>query len=68
MDHSLIGASATTHVKIVVAALIGATLVVIVGIAGRLANDIDGTSRSASTVIKAGQPAAYTTRDGVVVR
>lgn len=68
MDHSLIGASATTHLKIVVAALVGATLVVIIGIAGRLADDINGVGRNASAVIKAGQPSAYTTRDGIVVR
>ena len=55
MDHSLIGASTTTHLKIVVAALVDATLVVIIGIAGRLADDINGAGRSASTVIKAGQ-------------
>lgn len=69
MDHSLIGASAATHFKVVVAALVGATLVVTVGIASRLADADSGGPASASPpVVKADHVQAYTTRDGFVLR
>ncbi len=68
MNHSLIGASATTHLKIVVAALIGATLVVATGIAARLADADSRTARIEAPVIKAGQPQAYSNREDSVVR
>jgi hypothetical protein len=65
MDHSLLTASRTTHVKIVVVALLGAILVVTVGIASHLGAT---GSAVAPAVLKAGEPAAYSNRDGAVVR
>jgi hypothetical protein len=66
MDHSLLTASRTTHVKIVVVALLGAILVVTVGIASHLG--ATGSSAVAPGVVKAGEPAAYSNRDGALVR
>jgi hypothetical protein len=66
MDHSLLTASRTTHVKIVVVALLGAILVVSVGIAAHV-GAISSDARPAS-VLKAGQPLTYTGHDGALVR
>jgi hypothetical protein len=66
MDHSLLTASRTTHVKIVVVALLGAILVVTVGIASHLG--ATGSSAVAPGVVKAGEPAAYSNRDDALVR
>jgi hypothetical protein len=66
MDHSLLTASRTTHVKIVVVALLGAILAVSVGIAAHV-----GAAPSAglaATVLKAGQPATFTRHNGGLVR
>jgi hypothetical protein len=64
MDHSLLAASHTTHLKIVVVALLGAILVVTVGIAAHLS---DAPARSAG-IVKAGQPIAVTARPGALSR
>ena len=62
MDHSLLAASRTTHVKIVVVALLGAILVVSVGIAAH----VSGTPSAA--VLKAGQSVTYTGHNGTLAR
>jgi hypothetical protein len=62
MDHSLLTASRTTHVKIVVVALLGAILVVSVGIAAH----VSGTPSAA--VLKAGQSVTYTGHNGTLAR
>src|SRR5207244_13501760 len=62
MDHSLLAASRTTHVKIVVVALLGAILVVSVGIAAH----VSGTPSAA--VFKAGQSVTYTGHNGTLAR
>ena len=69
MDHSLITAGRTTYLKIVMVALIGAILVVSVGIAGHVSG-VQLSSRAPVTgpVVKAGHPVAYTRQDGAVVR
>jgi hypothetical protein len=63
MTHSLIGADQNTHVKIVAVALAAAIAVVAVGITARVA---DAPARA--QVVKAGQPAAFTAREGVTIR
>jgi hypothetical protein len=66
MDHSLLTASRTTHVKIVVVALLSAIVVVSVGIAAHV-----GAAPSAGlapNVLKAGQPVAFTGHNGALVR
>jgi hypothetical protein len=68
MTHSLIGASAATHLRIVVAALVGATLVVAVGIAARVRDEDAHWARVQAPVVKAGHPQAYSSREGHLVR
>jgi hypothetical protein len=56
MNHSLLSADRTTHLKIASVALIGVLIVVATGIATRLTG---GQMAPAAAVIKAGQPAIY---------
>jgi len=67
MNRSLITAGTTTHLKIVAVALVGAILVVAVGIAGHAASTQAGWS-STATVVKAGKPSAYSGHDGSTIR
>jgi len=66
MDHSLLTASPTTHVKIVVVALLSAIVVVSVGIAAHVG--AVPSAAFAPTVLKAGQPVTYTRHNGALVR
>ena len=69
MNHSLITASPTTHLKILVVALVAAILVVAVGIAGHVSDvQVSGRTPTTGAVVKAGHPVSYTRRDGPVVR
>ena len=72
MNHSIITADRTTHLKIVVVALIGATVVAGVGIAARVADTQPGTAIAAFKpdipVIKAGQPIAISRSETTAVR
>jgi hypothetical protein len=63
MDHSLLTAGRTTHVKIVVVALLGAMLVVSVGIAAHVGTTPSGR---APAVLKAGGPVTYSHNDALV--
>jgi hypothetical protein len=60
MNHSIITADRTTHLKIVVVALISATVVAGVGIAARISHYDSGARtghiRAEVPVIKAGEP------------
>jgi hypothetical protein len=69
MNHSLITASRTTHLKILVVALVASILVVTVGITGH-GSDVQVSARAPATgaVVKAGHPVTYTRQDGPVVR
>jgi hypothetical protein len=62
MNHSLIGANRTTHLKIVSVALAGAIAVVLVGITARVAEG------NGARVLSAGQPAVFTARDATTIR
>jgi hypothetical protein len=66
MDHSLLTAGRTTHVKIVVVALLGAILVVSVGIAAHVS--ATPSASIAPAVLKAGQPVTYGKHNGALVR
>jgi len=66
MDHSLLTASRTTHVKIVVVALLSAIVVVSVGIAAHVG--AAPSAELAPNVLKAGQPVTYTRHSGALVR
>jgi hypothetical protein len=66
MDHSLVTASSTTHLKIGAVALIGAILFVIVGVAGHASQPPSG--RTSGAVVKAGSPATYSSHDRSTTR
>lgn len=70
MNHSLITADRTTHLKIVALSLIAAIAVVAVGITARITDTGVASARleAQGPVIKAGKPAAVTVRDGVTIR
>jgi hypothetical protein len=69
MNWSLYNADRTTHLKIVVVALLAGTLVAGFGIATRnldLGTDVVAAKRA--PVIKAGQPVIWTERPGSTIR
>jgi hypothetical protein len=72
MNHSIYGADRLTHLKIVVVALIGATLVAGVGIAARDTATTSGgaTARNQelAPIIRAGKPVVVGDRDISMVR
>lgn len=72
MNHSLYGADRLTHLKIVVVAIIGATVVAGVGIAARDTSTTPGvlTARNLemAPVMRAGQPVVISGRDISTVR
>jgi hypothetical protein len=72
MNHSIYGADRLTHLKIVVVALIGATVVAGVGIAARDTSTAPGlaTARNQELVpiIRAGQPVVVGERDISTIR
>jgi hypothetical protein len=69
MNHSMYSADRATHLKIVVVALIGATLVAGIGIAARLTDENTATAlRATGPVLKAGQPVVITSREDSAVR
>ena len=68
MEHSLITASRTTHLKIMVVALIGAIVVVATGIAYHEQGVQQSSRAPVTVVVKAGHPMTYTRQDGSVIR
>jgi hypothetical protein len=70
MNHSLATADRTTHLKIVVLALVAAIVVVAVGITARVTAMDPETARirTQSVVVKAGAPAIYTRTNAPSVR
>lgn len=64
MNHSLVTAGATTHLRIVIVALIGAILVVTAGIAGHA----EANRAPAPVVVKVGKASTYSSHDGSTVR
>jgi uncharacterized protein YpmS len=62
MNHSLLNADRTTQWKIVMVALIAVLAVIAVGIKARVAGT-DAQAKINDTVIKAGGPVMYTTRE-----
>jgi len=62
MNHSLLSADRTTHLKIASIALLGVLIVVATGIAARL------TAAPVAPVIKAGQPAMYSSLRDAAIR
>jgi|HubBroStandDraft_6_1064221.scaffolds.fasta_scaffold173890_2 hypothetical protein len=70
MNHSLATADRTTHLKIVVVALVAAIVVVAVGITARVTAADTETVRihTQGIVVKAGTPAAYSKTDSPSIR
>jgi hypothetical protein len=70
MNHSLVTADRTTHMKIVAVSLVAAIAVILVGITARV-TDNSGASANLQAhgpVLKAGKPAAVTVREGIAVQ
>lgn len=71
MNYSLYSADRTTHVKVVVVALIAAMLVVGIGIAARISEPDSTTPRRMEAqipLIKAGGPVILTDSDSRLIR
>ena len=64
MNHSIHSADRSTHLKIVVVALVAGIVVVGLGISARTNTDYTQTAH----VIKAGKPVAITSSNAMVVR
>jgi hypothetical protein len=65
MNHSLVTADRTTHLKIVAVSLIAAIAVILVGVTARI-SDTGATAKleAHGPVLKAGKPSTVTSRDG----
>jgi hypothetical protein len=71
MNHSLATADRTTHLKVVIVALVAAIVVVTVGIAARVTAMDTETARVRTqgvVVVKAGAPKAYARTDTPAIR
>jgi len=66
MNHSLVTADRTTHLKIVAVSLVAAIAVIVVGVTARIADTGTASAKleSHGPVLKAGKPATVTVRDG----
>lgn len=69
MNHSLVTADRTTHLKIVAVSLIAAIAVILVGVTARI-TDTGATARleAQGPVLKAGKPATVTVREGSTIQ
>lgn len=68
MNHSLLTADRRTHFKIVAVALLAALVIVVAGVSARVSDSGSTAARgSATTVVKAGKPPVYSTRDTAVI-
>ena len=68
MSHSLIGADRRTHFKIVAVSLVGAILLVVIGLIARVDNSETATAQVQGPVLKVGKPTAVTSQDGSTIR
>jgi len=70
MNHSLVTADRTTHLKIVAVSLVAAIAVILVGITARISEPGSASAKleSHGPVLKAGKPATVTARDGNTVQ
>lgn len=66
MNHSFYSADRSTHLKIVIVALVAAIMVSGLALSSR--SGLDQGSQQASRVIKAGKPVAITSSDALVIR
>jgi len=68
MNHSFYSADRSTHLKIVVVALLAATAVAGIGITARVNSDDSYAEAQRVQIIKAGKPVMVTTSGQTVVR
>jgi hypothetical protein len=70
MNSSLFTCDRSTHLKIVVVSLVAAIVVALVGINARVSetSNLVAGAKTRGTVVKAGKPAVYSTRDDSTVR
>jgi hypothetical protein len=66
MNHSIYSVDRTTHLKIIVVALVAAMVVIGFGLSSRISAESDYTQTA--RVIKAGKPVAITSSDALVIR
>jgi hypothetical protein len=67
MNHSLVTADRTTHLKIVAVSLVAAIAVILVGISARVADSGNGATAKLEAhgpMLKAGKNSVVTSRDG----
>jgi hypothetical protein len=64
MNHSLVTADRTTHLKIVAVSLIAAIAVILVGVTARITDNGAARMEAHGPVLKAGKPAAVTAAEG----
>jgi hypothetical protein len=66
MNHSLVTADRTTHLKIVAVSLVAAIAVILVGITARIADTGTASAKleAHGPVLKAGKNSVVTSRDG----
>jgi hypothetical protein len=70
MNFSLFTCDRATHLKIVAVALVAAIVVIMAGIHARTGDtgDLAASAKPSGTVVKAGKPAIYSTRDDATIR
>ena len=69
MNWSMYTADRTTHLKIVMVGLASALLIAVIGVSAQQFNlGTDILTAQAPTVIKAGGPVVFTSRDGAIIR
>jgi hypothetical protein len=70
MNSSLFTCDRATHIKIVAVALVAAIVLAVGGIHARIgdAGNLTAGAKTIGTVVKAGRPAVYSTRNDAVIR
>jgi hypothetical protein len=70
MNHSLVTADRTTHLKIVAVSLVAAIAVILVGVTARVTDTGSASAnlQAHGPVVKAGKPAAVTVREGSTIQ
>ena len=69
MNHSLVTADRTTHLKIVAVSLVAAIAVILVGVTARISDTGASAKLEANgPVLKAGKPATVTARDATAIQ
>ena len=69
MNHSLVTADRTTHLKIVAVSLVAAIAVILVGVTARISDTGASAKLEANgPVLKAGKPATVTVRDATQIQ